>query len=127
MRQSGTPLLRTARSVAMIAVLVTAAACGGGGSGGGGVTPPGGPIASFVPSGTASTPELVRLGNAVPMAGGLIEIQVILDGAVSNRDVFSFAFDVIMSNPAIVDFISVEAGTALSPGNFVAFGAEGLN
>lgn len=128
MRQSRTPLLRTARSVAMIALLVSVAACGGGSSGGGGGGG-GGTTASFAGSGTQSGQGFVRLGNPNVLAGGLIEIDVILEGQILNGDVFGFAFDVIMdmSTIDIVRFVSVTGGNALSTGPLQVQGQQGLN
>ena len=56
-----------------------------------------------------------------------MEIDVVIDGAVTAADVFSFVFDVILGDPSIVDFVTVDAGPALSTGTVTAFGTEGLN
>jgi hypothetical protein len=89
------------------------AGCGSGGGDDGGVI--GGPItASFTPSGTVSSPDLVRLTGSA--SNDLVTLQVVIAGQTASDDLFAFAFDLVLSNVALVGYIagSEEFETALT-------------
>jgi len=89
---------------------------GCGGSDGGGGTVPTNLIASFAPSGTAAAPNLVRL-RASSVSGDIAIVEVVLGGPTTSNDLYAFAFDLVLSNPAIATYVagSAVAGTALVP------------
>jgi len=105
-----------ARSVALgllllVGLVVTASGCGSGG----GSTDDGNPVtASFTPSGTAASPDLVRLiGNA---SSDLVTLQVVISGQTESDDLYAFAFDLVLSNADVAGYVdgSAEFGTALT-------------
>ena len=115
-RMDTKPYRAAAVGLVLLAGLVCGlAGCGSGGGDDGGVI--GDPItASFTPSGTVSSPDLVRLtGNA---SNDLVTLQVVIAGQTTSVDLFAFAFDLVLSNVALVGYIdgSEEFGTALTLG-----------
>ena len=62
----------------------------------------------FTPSSTAASPNHVRLKGAV--SGDEILLSVVLDGPTTASDLFSFAFDVEISNPLVVAFVQNSEG-----------------
>ncbi len=102
------------RSSLLIAVLVSMSFlvhCGS--SGGGGVIettkPP-----TFTGSGTAPGPNLVTMADGGTAAGSLIQVDVKIGGPTTSSDLFSFAFDVVLSNPSVIKSVYPVAGDALS-------------
>ena len=100
----------------IIAGLVVAAngcGSGGGSSEDGGVI--GDPItASFTPSGTAASPDLVRLNGSA--SSDLVELRVVISGQTESDDLYAFAFDLVLSNADVAGYVagSAEFGTALT-------------
>lgn len=89
--------------------------CGGGGSDDGGVVNPG-LTAVF------SESALVELGNRVKLqsasaSGATVSLDVTLFGPSTSTDIFGWAFDVVISNPNVVEFVagSAAAGSMLTP------------
>ena len=110
---------RWAKAAALAVVLIAIAGCSSGGdggaSGGGVITPP--ITASFLPSGTAASPNLVRLtGSAV---GDLVTIHVAVSGQTASDELWAFAFDLVLSDAALAGYIdgTVSAGPALVANN----------
>ena len=107
--------MQWARSVPLglllLAGLVVAAS--GCGSDDGGVI--GGPItASFTPSGTAASPDLVRLSGSA--SSDLVELQVVISGPTESDDLYAFAFDLVLSNADVAGYVdgSAAIGNALT-------------
>ena len=128
MQMSAPRLRRTPRKRALLALLAATASCDSGDSST--VVGPGpGPTPVFASSGTPPATGLVRLTNPVNLGGGQMSIDVVIDGQILGADVFCFIFDIIMSDPAIVDFLGnlTSVGNALDSGPANAFGAQGVN
>jgi hypothetical protein len=72
--------------------------------------------AQFTPSGTAAAPNLVRMTQAV-VDRDLVRINVVLGGQTSSTDIYSFAFDLVLSDATVASYVagSAQAGTALQP------------
>ncbi len=89
-----------------------AVGCGGGGSSGGGVDP----IAAFFqPSGSASSANRVRMtGSAANSTTATV--NVVIGGPTTSQDLYSFAFDIVISNTSVAEYVSGSAsfGTALT-------------
>ena len=100
------PVTRLAYGAWVAGLLVAVVSCGGGGGDGNVVTPA--VTASFSPSGTASGANLVRLQGSA--SGDLVTIDVVIKGPTTTDDVYSFAFDLELSNPAVARY---ENGSAL--------------
>jgi hypothetical protein len=107
----------TCALVGALACLVLATACGGGGGGGGGggsttVTNP--IVASFTASGTASSPDLVRMTGTV--TGNQVTLNIVLAGVTTNSDLYSFAFDLVLGDGTVAEYVSssVTFGNALT-------------
>jgi len=66
-------------------------------------------VAAFTGSATAAAPNGVRL-EGTSVSNDVINVQVVLDGATTSADLYAFAFDILLSNPGVVNFI---AGSAL--------------
>jgi hypothetical protein len=105
------PILLLSFSVAAI----PAVGCGGGGSGDGGVVTPT-LTAVFTES------SLVELGNRVKLqsasaSGANVTLEVTLFGPSTSNDIYGWAFDVVISNPNVVEFVagSAQAGPMLVP------------
>jgi hypothetical protein len=93
-------------STLLIAFCLFYLGCGGG-DGGGGVIPPA-VTAQFSSSGTAPAADLVYLrGGSV--AGEFITLEVVISGPTTSQDLYSFAFDLLLSDPSVARF---EPGTA---------------
>jgi hypothetical protein len=97
-------------------VLALAAGIGCGGGGGGStivVGPP--PTASFTPSGTPAAPNGVFL-QQVSASGTVVTVEVELGGPTSSSDFYSFAFDLVLGDASVAQFVpnSAEVGTALT-------------
>ncbi len=60
--------------------------------------------ASFNGSGTAAAPNLVRLEGST--AGDTVNVRVVIDGATTNTDLYSFAFDLVLSDGTLAQFVS---------------------
>lgn len=93
--------------------LVLTLACGGGG-GGGGTLPPA-VAASFTGSGTAAAANGVRLRAQAP-SGDMLVLEVAIGGITTSTDLYSFAFDIVLSDPTVATFVagSDEFGNALT-------------
>lgn len=100
--------------------------CGGGGSDDGGVVNP-------TLSAVFTESTLVELGDRVKLlqgsaSGANVTTQVVLFGPTTSSDIYGWAFDVVISNPAVVEFVaaSATAGTTLTPcpGNNLALQAS---
>ncbi len=60
--------------------------------------------ASFNGSGTAAAANLVRLEGST--AGDTVNVRVVIDGATTNTDLYSFAFDLVLSDGTLAQFVS---------------------
>jgi hypothetical protein len=87
-------------------VLGLAAGCSDDDDGGGGG---GGAVATFTASTTAPAPDGVRLEGAV-VSNNMVTLEVVLDGATTSTDLYAFAFDILLSNPGVINFV---AGSAM--------------
>ncbi len=67
----------------------------------------------FTASGTPSAPNLVTLSGNPPIPGSLIQLDVKLAGPTTSSDLFSFSFNIVLSDPSIVRSISSLQGDAL--------------
>lgn len=119
MNSSG-KLHRSTRRAALLVLVALLAGFGCGGSGGGGgVTPlpmPNPIAASFAESGTAASPDQVRLrGTAV---GTDVVVDVVIAGATTSSDLYSFAFDLVLSDASVATYVAGSAtfGSALTLG-----------
>ena len=103
------------RSTLAVVIACVAAGCGGAGSDVQVPTDPA-PVALFAPSGTEAGSDKVRL-TAEPGSGGLITVHVVLGGPTTSQDLYSFAFDLVLGDPAVVRYESGTAvlGTVLQP------------
>jgi hypothetical protein len=100
-----------ARFVAALGLLVSLG-CGGGGGGGGG----GGLTAAFSGTGSSAAQDLVRM-RAGSASGDLITIEVAIGGGQTGAaDLYYFAFDLVMSDPAVAQYVpkSASMGDALA-------------
>ncbi|MFQ5719896.1 MAG: hypothetical protein ACE5IK_10155 [Acidobacteriota bacterium] len=116
MYHSGTRSHRTALSLAALLLILVLPACGGGGGGGGAVGTPA-PTPTLTISGTAAATGLVQFAGGRDVGGGMIEIDIVMDGDILNQDVHDFVFDILPGDPSILDttFVSSAKGTALDP------------
>jgi len=99
----------------LVGLVVATGGCGSGGGSGedGGVV--GDPItASFTPSGTAASPDLVRLTGSA--SSDLVTLQVVISGQTESDDLYAFAFDLVLSNADVAGYVagSADFGTALT-------------
>ena len=99
--------------ILLVAVLMLLG-CGGGSSSSDPIQPA--VSAQFTPSGTASAPNLVRMTQAV-VDRDVVRINVVLGGQTSSTDIYSFAFDLVLSDATVASYVagSAQAGTALQP------------
>jgi hypothetical protein len=106
------PLLSLRRVV--IAGFCIAATVGLGCSGGGSNGSLG---AGFTASTTTSAPNLVKLVKK-STSGTLLVVDVVIYGATTSQDLYSFAFDIGIGDPTVVKFVpaSAVAGNALQAG-----------
>lgn len=102
------------RSFLLMTVLVSMSFllhCGS--SGGGGVIqttkPP-----TFTGSGTTAAPNLVTMADGGTAPGSLIQVDVKIGGPTTSPDLFSFSFDVLLSNPSVIVSVATVAGDALT-------------
>jgi len=74
--------------------------------------------ASFTGSGTPSSSDMVRLREGASN-GNLVTVHVMIAGPTTSADIYAFAFDLVLSDPAIARFVedSAVAGPALVPGS----------
>jgi hypothetical protein len=88
--------------------------CCGGGSSSDPTTPAF--TAQFTPSGTPAAANLVRMTQAV-LDRDLVRINVVIGGPTSSSDLYSFAFDLVLSDATVASYVpgSAQAGTALQP------------
>jgi hypothetical protein len=105
----------TVRAIVVLPLLLLplAAGCGGGSSG-----DPTQPAftAQFTPSGTPTAANLVRMTQAV-VDRDLVRVNVVIGGPTSSSDIYSFAFDLVLSDPSVAAYVAgtAQAGTALQP------------
>ncbi len=99
-----------------ISCFVLAVAVGLGCGGGGGDGAVAGLTASFAESGTPAAPNRVRL-TRVSSGGELMTLEAALGGTTTSSDLYSFAFDLVLSDPTVVQYVpnSVQIGTVLTP------------
>jgi hypothetical protein len=99
----------TRERIVVIALLTSA--CGG--SGGNGVleTP-----VQFIPSTTQQDANVVRLAGGA-IGNDEVQVDVMIGGPTTSDDLYSFAFDLIVSDPDHIEYVdaSAEVGTALIP------------
>jgi len=114
----------TARFRLVLSCLVFAAGLSLGCSGGGDVVGSG-VTASFTGSGTPSAPNVVRL-NRVSSSGNLATLEVALGGPTTSTDLYSFAFDVVLGDPSVVEYVndSATVGTALTSSGGQTFAVD---
>jgi hypothetical protein len=86
-----------------LAVLLSAAP----GCGGSSQPAPAPIVAEFQPNATQSAPNLVRLTGSA--AGDIVIINVVLGGQTISDDLYSFAFDLLISDSAVVRYINGSA------------------
>lgn len=100
--------------ILMVAVLMLLG-CGGGSSSSDPIQQPA-VSAQFTPSGTAAAPNLVRMTQAV-VDRDLVRINIVVGGQTSSTDLYSFAFDLVLSDATVASYVagSAQAGTALQP------------
>jgi len=93
----------------LLAIALWVLGCGGGGgpTGGSGMLQ-NSPSGAFSSSGTSASPDLVRLTSSAA-SGNLVTVQVSLAGPTTSTDIYSFAFDVVLEDPAVARYV---AGTA---------------
>lgn len=106
--------IRMPSLVAALLLLTTlATGCGSGGGSDGGVLPVG-LAALFSESGTAGAPNLIRLNGS--STGDLVEVEVSIGGPTSSTDLYSFAFDLVLGDPGVAEYVggSASVGTALT-------------
>ena len=103
---------RVCYSVAAL-LFLCAVGCSSSGGGGGGVVATG-IGASFTASGTASSPDGVRLTGIA--SDDMVILDVVISGQTTSTDLYSFAFDLLLGDPTVVELIggSVDFGTALT-------------
>jgi len=90
-----------------------AVGCSSSGDGGGGIVATG-IGASFTASGTVSSPDGVRLIGIA--SDDMVTLEVVVSGQTTSADLYSFAFDLLLGDPTVVELIggSVDFGTALT-------------
>ncbi len=95
--------------LATLALTLAPLGCGGGG--GDGNEPI---VAGFVASGTPAAPKLVRLAGRA-LDNDTVQVDVVLDGPTASSDIYSFAFDIELSDTTVARYISGSAqfGNAL--------------
>jgi len=99
----------------LLLVIVASAGCGGGS--GGGITGPS-IVADFIESGTASTANRVRLVDG-SVSDDRVTIQVAIAGPTTSPDLYAFAFDLLISDPTVAQYVpnSAAFGSALVLGS----------
>lgn len=106
--------LRAVRACLLAAACVLATTPGCGGGGGEDPAPTRTLRAEFHESGTPAAPDLVRLRGEA--AGEEVRVDVVIGGVTSSSDLYSFAFDLVISTSDSARFISgsEEFGSALT-------------
>lgn len=104
---------RRACRIVLFAVLALSAAglfgCGGDGDDNGDrLGPP-----AFRPSSATAAPDRVRLTGA-PIGDGHLRLDVVIGGPTTSSDLYGFDFNLLLSNPSIVQIAGVATGNALS-------------
>jgi len=94
------------------ALLATLIGCSSGGGGAGAPL-----VAGFTPGTPAAAGDLVRL-RAASIVGDTVVLEVALGGPTSNTDLYAFAFDLVLGDPAVAEFVtgSEQDGAVLVPG-----------
>ncbi|RMF75862.1 MAG: hypothetical protein D6738_02775 [Acidobacteria bacterium] len=105
---------RIALCLAALMLSLAPLGCGGGGGGGDGPPPV---VAGFVASGTPASANLVRLAGRA-LDNDTVQVDVVLDGPTASSDIYSFAFDIELSNTSVARYVSGSAqfGNALELG-----------
>lgn len=98
-------------SILMLISLPLLAHCGSSSSGGT-IAPTKSPV--FAGSGTAGAPNRVVLEGGPTSPGSLIQVNVKIGGPTTSTDLFSFSFNIKLSNPGIVRNVTWLAGDALT-------------
>ncbi len=91
--------------------LGTLASCGGGG--GGDDTAPTATPPTFSPSATAPAANLVTMTGS-STNNTTLELRVNIGGPTTSQDIFGFAFDLLLSDPSLVQVGTPSAGDALT-------------
>lgn len=108
--------LRSLLLLAPLALVLLCVACDDGGSSGTG----GGVQGSFLPSATVPGTYSVRL-RAGAATGDTVTVEVALFGPTTSSDIHFFAFDLLLSDPSVVQYV---AGSAAAGGAFVPTGGQ---
>ena len=69
-------------------------------------------VAMFAASATLPAPNEVRL-EGTTVSNGVVNVEVVLNGATTSTNLYAFAFDLLLSNPGVIQFIQ---GSALEGG-----------
>jgi hypothetical protein len=103
------------KAVAAGLLLLALFASGCGGGEGGSSFVPDILTGRFVTSSTAAAPNLVRLTGA-PGSGDLVAVDVVIGGPTTSSDLYTFAFDMVIGDPTVLDFVddSGVVGSVLS-------------
>lgn len=110
-------LLRAVVAAALLAVQAVGVGCGGGDGGGGGIISPPGIVAGFTPTSTPATADLVRVASG-DASGDVVVVAVSIGGPTTSQDISSFAFDLVLGDPTVADYLEnpgATAGDALVP------------
>ncbi len=95
-------------AVLALTVFVFASCAGSGGLPGS----PGAMQPVFYSSGAALAPDLVRLTGG-PFTSGQLQLTVTIGGPTTSTDIVGFAFDLVFSDPYLVQVLAVAPGNAL--------------
>ena len=112
MDRSNAAAFRAGAALFVVATVLCAAGCGGSSSAPAVTTP--GISGGFAPSGMSMAGDTVRLkGSAVE---DLVTVSVAIGGPTTSADLYSFACDLLLGNPSVVQYVpgSAEFGTALT-------------
>lgn len=109
-----TALTRLAPLVLIALSFAILLACDSGGGGGGGGSPV---SAAFAPSVTPAAANLVRLEGRATDSNTVV-LDIVIDGPTTSSDLYSFAFDIELSNTSVARYVSgsAEFGNALTLG-----------
>ena len=105
----------------LLALCLGLLACGGGSGPDGPVDP--GLSAAFQSSGTAAAPDLVRLVGSTA-DGDLTTLDVAISGPTASADIYSFAFDLVLSDSSVARY---EGGSAAAGGALDVESGQGLS
>ena len=108
---------RETQTPSVVAVLLFLATLATGCSSGGGADPavlPAAHAASFAESGTTGAANVIRLSGSP--AGDLVNVEVLIGGPTTSLDLYSFAFDLVLDDPGVAEYVSGSAtsGAALT-------------